>query len=64
MFIGGDIDTNQDNIRQRGATPGKSRYVVDLFTGSLIWSYSYAKNAPDDLLRSSDVAVSIQTTMA
>jgi len=58
IFIGGGYDTNQDDLpTTRDDTKGRAMYVVDLFTGSLVWSYSFANNAemtysiPSDISR-------------
>jgi type IV pilus assembly protein PilY1 len=57
VFFGGGYDTNQDDLPvTRNDSRGRAVYVVDLFTGSLIWSYSYANNASMNYCISSDVA--------
>jgi type IV pilus assembly protein PilY1 len=44
-FIGGGYDTNQDNNPVTAPdSKGRAIYVVDVLDGSLVWSYSYAKN--------------------
>jgi type IV pilus assembly protein PilY1 len=56
-FIGGGYDTNQDKTNPAGDTVGRAIYVVDILTGSAIWSYSNASNAemryciPSDVTR-------------
>jgi type IV pilus assembly protein PilY1 len=57
-FISGGYDPNQDNLPATALdTRGRAIYVVDINTGGLIWSYSYAKNAemkyciPSDITR-------------
>jgi type IV pilus assembly protein PilY1 len=56
-FIGGGYDTNQDNqpVSVKD-TKGRAVYVVDILTGALIWSYSYAKDAAMEYCIPSDVA--------
>jgi len=56
-FFGGGYDTNQDNlpVSVKDAR-GRGVYVVDISTGALIWSYSYAKNAAMEYCIPSDVA--------
>jgi len=45
MFFSGGYDTNQDNNPVTLAdTKGRAVYVVDVKTGSLVWSYSYSNN--------------------
>jgi len=58
VFIGGGYDNNQDDLpTTRDDTKGRAIYVVDLLSGSLVWSYSYANNAgmvssiPSDITR-------------
>jgi len=58
VFLGGGYDTNQDDLpTTRDDTKGRAIYVVDLLSGSLLWSYSYANNAemassiPGDIVR-------------
>ncbi len=57
-FIGGGYDENQDNLPvTANDTKGRAVYVIDVLTGSLLWSYSYAKNSnmkysiPSDISR-------------
>jgi type IV pilus assembly protein PilY1 len=43
VFIGGGYDTNQDNLPViSNDKKGRGVYVVDIFDGSLIWSYTFA----------------------
>ncbi len=57
-FIGGGYDENQDNQPVINSdTTGRAIYAVDISNGSLIWSYSRAKDAtmnysiPSDVVR-------------
>lgn len=57
-FIGGGYDENQDNLPViANDTKGRAIYVIDIITGSLVWSYSQANNAlmkysiPSDIAR-------------
>jgi type IV pilus assembly protein PilY1 len=57
-FIGGGYDTNQDNLPvTSNDAKGRGVYVIDISDGSLIWSYTRAKNTemsyciPSDLAR-------------
>jgi type IV pilus assembly protein PilY1 len=45
-FVGGGYDDNQDNDPVTAAdSKGRAVYVVDVLTGSLVWSYSYAQDS-------------------
>jgi type IV pilus assembly protein PilY1 len=55
-FIGGGYDTNQDKTSPVTDTAGRAIYVVDVLTGSLIWSHSNASNAEMTYCIASDVA--------
>jgi type IV pilus assembly protein PilY1 len=55
-FIGGGYDTNQDKTNPAGDATGRAVYVIDVLTGSLIWSYSNASNAEMRYCIPSDVA--------
>jgi type IV pilus assembly protein PilY1 len=56
-FIGGGYDTNQDNIPvSANDTRGRAVYVIDILTGGLIWSYSYARNTDMKYSIPSDIA--------
>jgi type IV pilus assembly protein PilY1 len=56
-FIGGGYDVNQDNDPvSANDTKGRAVYVVDILTGSLVWSYSYANNAEMKYSIPSDIA--------
>jgi type IV pilus assembly protein PilY1 len=56
-FIGGGYDENQDNLPVTvNDTKGRGIYVVDISTGGLIWSYSYAKNPQMKYCIPSDIA--------
>jgi type IV pilus assembly protein PilY1 len=56
-FIGGGYDVNQDNDPvSANDTKGRAVYVVDILTGSLVWSYSYANNAEMKYSMPSDIA--------
>jgi type IV pilus assembly protein PilY1 len=56
-FIGGGYDENQDNIPvTANDTKGRAVYVIDVLTGSLLWSYSYAKNSQMKYSVPSDIA--------
>ena len=56
-FISGGYDPNQDNLPATALdTRGRAIYVVDIDTGGLIWSYSYAKNAEMKYCIPSDIA--------
>ena len=45
-FIGGGYDSNQDNDPlSLDDTKGRAIYVVDVLTGSLVWSYSHTDNS-------------------
>lgn len=57
-FIGGGYDTNQDNLPvTSNDAKGRGVYVIDVSDGSLVWSYTRAKDAgmtyciPSDLSR-------------
>jgi type IV pilus assembly protein PilY1 len=57
VFISGGYDPNQDNLPATALdSRGRAIYVVDIHTGSLIWSYSYAKNAEMKYSIPSDIA--------
>ena len=57
FFIGGGYDENQDNIPvTANDTKGRAVYVIDVLTGGLIWSYSYAKNSQMKYSIPSDIA--------
>ena len=56
-FIGGGYDTNQDNIPvSANDTKGRAVYVIDIESGTLVWSYSYAKNTNMKYSIPSDIA--------
>jgi type IV pilus assembly protein PilY1 len=56
-FFSGGYDTNQDKVTVSAQdTRGRAVYVVDILTGGLIWSYSYAKDAAMEYCIPSDVA--------
>jgi type IV pilus assembly protein PilY1 len=55
-FLGGGYDTNQDKTTPASDAAGRAIYVVDILTGSLIWSYSHASNAQMTYCIPSDVA--------
>ena len=55
-FIGGGYDQNQDLANPLSDTKGRAVYVIDIFTGNLIWSYSYAKNTKMKYCIPSDIA--------
>jgi len=55
-FFSGGYDTNQDKTSPASDTVGRAIYVVDILTGSLIWSYSNASNAEMRHCIPSDVA--------
>jgi type IV pilus assembly protein PilY1 len=56
-FISGGYDENQDNQPvAANDTKGRAVYVVDISSGNLIWSYSYAKNANMKYCIPSDIA--------
>ncbi|MCJ7704466.1 MAG: PQQ-binding-like beta-propeller repeat protein, partial [Desulfobacterales bacterium] len=56
-FIGGGYDENQDNIPvTANDTKGRAVYVIDVLTGSLLWSYSRAQNANMKYSIPSDIA--------
>lgn len=56
-FIGGGYDTNQDNIPvAANDTKGRAVYVIDIESGGLVWSYSYAKNTNMKYSIPSDIA--------
>jgi len=56
-FIGGGYDENQDNLPlSTNDTKGRAVYVIDIFNGSRIWSYSYAKNSQMKYSIPSDIA--------
>ena len=55
--ISGGYDDNQDNLPvAANDTKGRAVYVVDVLTGGLIWSYSYAKNSAMSSCIPSDIA--------
>lgn len=57
FFIGGGYDENQDNQPVvSDDTKGRAIYVIDLITGSLVWSYSNANNAQMKYCIPSDIA--------
>jgi type IV pilus assembly protein PilY1 len=57
MFIGGGYDENQDNLPvSANDAKGRSVYVVDILTGSRIWSYSFANDANMKYCIPSDIA--------
>jgi type IV pilus assembly protein PilY1 len=57
IFIGGGYDENQDNVPvTANDTKGRAIYVVDIFTGSRVWSYSFADNAQMKYSIPSDIA--------
>jgi len=55
-FIGGGYDPNQDLATPGNDTKGRAVYVIDILDGSLIWSYSYAKNSKMNYCIPSDIA--------
>jgi type IV pilus assembly protein PilY1 len=56
-FISGGYDENQDNLPvAANDSKGRGIYVVDILTGGLIWSYSYAKNSAMSYCIPSDIA--------
>ena len=56
-FISGGYDENQDNQPVVASdTKGRAVYVVDISNGSLIWSYSNAKNSNMKYCIPSDIA--------
>lgn len=56
-FIGGGYDENQDNIPVTvNDTKGRAVYVIDVLTGSLLWSYSRAQNSNMKYSIPSDIA--------
>ncbi|MDI6762080.1 MAG: PilC/PilY family type IV pilus protein [Thermodesulfobacteriota bacterium] len=56
-FIGGGYDENQDNIPvTANDTKGRAVYVIDVLTGSLLWSYSRDQNANMKYSIPSDIA--------
>jgi type IV pilus assembly protein PilY1 len=56
-FIGGGYDENQDNVPvTANDTKGRAVYVIDVLTGSLIWSYSRVQNANMKYSIPSDIA--------
>jgi type IV pilus assembly protein PilY1 len=56
-FVSGGYDENQDNLPVVASdTKGRALYVVDILTGGLIWSYSYAKNSAMTYCIPSDIA--------
>lgn len=56
-FISGGYDENQDNIPVAiNDTKGRAVYVIDVLTGSLIWSYSRSQNASMKYSIPSDIA--------
>jgi type IV pilus assembly protein PilY1 len=56
-FIGGGYDENQDNDPVTlNDVKGRAVYVVDLLTGSRIWSYSYANDTQMKYSIPSDIA--------
>lgn len=56
-FISGGYDENQDNIPvTANDTKGRAVYVIDVLTGSLVWSYSRAQNASMKYSIPSDIA--------
>jgi type IV pilus assembly protein PilY1 len=56
-FFGGGYDTNQDKLPVSAKdTRGRGVYVVDISTGALIWSYSYANDPAMEYCIPSDVA--------
>lgn len=56
FFIGGGYDENQDLANPGNDSKGRAVYVVDVLTGSLIWSYTYAKNSQMKYCIPSDIA--------
>jgi type IV pilus assembly protein PilY1 len=57
VFFGGGFDTNQDDDPvTKDDTIGRAVYIVDLFTGSLLWSYSFAQNTTMKYCIPSDIA--------
>ncbi len=55
-FIGGGYDPNQDLATPGSDSKGRAVYIIDIFTGNLIWSYSYAKNTKMKYCIPSDIA--------
>jgi len=56
-FISGGYDENQDNDPvTANDTKGRAVYVVDVLTGSRIWSYSYANDTQMKYCIPSDIA--------
>jgi len=56
-FIGGGYDENQDNQPvAANDTKGRAIYVIDILTGSLVLSYSFANNAQMKYSIPSDIA--------
>ncbi len=55
-FIGGGYDENQDLDTPGIDIKGRTVYVIDILTGSLVWSYSYANNALMKYCIPSDIA--------
>jgi len=55
-FIGGGYDENQDSLPAGSDTKGRAIYAIDVLTGNLIWSYSYAKNSSMTYCIPSDIA--------
>mgnify|MGYP000327267416 CR=1 FL=1 len=57
FFIGGGYDENQDNVPvTANDSKGRAVYVVDVLNGTLIWSYSYAKDSRMKYCIPSDIA--------
>lgn len=56
FFIGGGYDENQDLANPGNDTKGRAVYVVDVLTGSLIWSYTYAKDSQMKYCIPSDIS--------
>jgi type IV pilus assembly protein PilY1 len=57
VFISAGYDPNQDNLPVTALdSRGRGIYVVDVLTGGLIWSYSYAKNPEMKYCIPSDIA--------
>ena len=56
-FVGGGYDPNQDLATPGNDTQGRAVYLINILDGSLIWSYSNAKNSnmkhciPSDISR-------------
>jgi len=55
-FIGGGYDPNQDLAIPGNDTKGRAVFVIDILDGSLIWSYSYAKDSKMKYCIPSDIA--------